>query len=429
MKVFTVVITAVAILPLDLGADETPDAVVPRDQTRQTHEVSESKTVTDVIVNRGVRFTNSREVTVDPLNVKFPAVSVEDLTGPKGEPIILKNPGSPIRFTLPDRGDGEYILVFQFLDAGGKPQGHQLIRSIILDTLPPVVKIVSPKNNSTTDQGFVHVQAIAFDPSVKGKEPDEFEDRRISIWVNGGQFWDMQGTRIDIPRFDVQEGTNTLTIVAEDEASNRTEVVTQWIVDLGIDKTPPKLSDINLIPDRSGKVILPNEPEVDVMGHLDDPKAIVTASLNGDEPTRVNVTIETYADARPMFFRRLHLNEGENTLVLSAIDGAGNASDYRFTLVRSDRYRCTVTSPAPGEITAGPRMTIVEGYISALRDAGTKTQARLVAVFVNDVPTTLEPEDADGNIHFRTTRAVPPSWHGFPGAMYVRVRWSDGEEY
>jgi ankyrin repeat protein len=389
-----------------------------------------SEPVADVIVNRGQEFTNTREMIIDPVNDQYPSLRLRDISHPKDSPVILKNPGKPFVFVLPDHGDGDYSLFFQYLDVAGKPQPPLLVRRIVLDRLPPVIKVDSPKNGSTTDQGFVHVLATVFDP-----DPDDPTHpgiaRRISVWMNGERFWNKRGTLIDIPQFNVQDGPNKLTIVAEDEASNRTEAVVQWNVNLGIDKTPPALSDINLVPDRSGKVILPDDPEVEVLGHLDDPMAIVTATVNGNDPIRMTVMTGADIGPMPMFAKSIALNDGENSLVLSAIDGAGNARDYRFTLIRSNRYRCRVTSPdvsnSNRQLTPQPR--IVEGYVSALRDPGTKNEAQVVAVFVNDIETTLNSKDADGNVGFRTLRPVPFAWHGFPGALYVRIRSSDGEEY
>jgi ankyrin repeat protein len=383
------------------------------------HGALGSDPVTDLIINGGNRFARSREITIDPINDKFPTIRIKDVFHPEAEPVVRSNPGKPFKFVLPDHGDGEYELTIQFLDGAGQPQEPILMRSITLDTTPPVVEIIEPKNNSTTDQGFVHLQAKVFDPTANGRAmPGDY--RWLSVWVNGERFWDRNGSSVDIPRFNVQDGTNRISIVAIDEASNRTEAVVQWVVNLAADTTPPVLSDINLHPDRTGKVILPDDPEVEVMGHLDDSNAVVTASVNGRDPVRMNVIL--YKKLPPTFVRLIVLDEGENTLVLSAIDGAGNANDYKYTVVRSNRYRARLTS-------AGPGPKIREGYVSAMRDEGTTNEAHVLAVFVNDTPTTLEPRDADGNQHFRTTQPVPYVWHGFEGSLYVWIKWSDGEVY
>jgi hypothetical protein len=375
--------------------------------------------ITDVIVNNGARFARSREITIDPINDKFPTISIKDMYHPETKLVVQSNPGKPFKFVLPDHGDGEYEMIFQFLDGAGQPQEPVLMRSITIDTRPPVVEIIEPKNNSTTDQGFVHLRAKVFDPTPNGHTmPGDY--RWVGIWVNGERFWDREGTLVDIPRFNVEDGTNRLRIVAVDEASNRTEAVVQWVVNLDRDKTPPVLSDINLHPDRTGKVILPDDAEVEVMGHLDDSNAIVTASVNGHAP--INMTVMVYKNLPPTFDHPIELDEGENTLVLSAIDGAGNATDYKYTVVRSHRYRARMTSTGPGA-------KIREGYVSALRDEGTANEAHVVAVFVNDTPTTLEPKDAEGNQHFRTTEPVPYMWHGFEGSLYIWIKWSDGEAY
>jgi hypothetical protein len=374
---------------------------------------------TDIVVNGGRRVTNSRVIEIDASRSSYPQLLLSLLDDARmTNPVVFHDLGKPLSFELPER-NGQHELFMRFADANGTPIEPMIFKVVELDTIPPVVEITSPKNNSTTDQGFVHLQATVFDPSPGDpKTPNPFPP--LSIWINGERFWDRQGTLVDIPRFNVEDGTNQISIVAVDEASNRTEAVVQWVVDLSRDKTPPVLSDIDLHPDSTGKVILPDDPEVEVMGHLDDSNAIVTASVNGHAPVRMNVILTK--NLPPTFVYLIALDKGENTLVLSAIDGAGNANDYKYTVMRSNRYRARMTSEGPGS-------KIREGYVSALRDEGTANEAHVLAVFVNDTPTTLEPKDSDGNQHFRTTQPVPYMWHGFEGSLYIWIKWSDGEVY
>src|SRR5580700_9520806 len=89
--------------------------------------------ITDVIVNNGARFARSREITIDPINDKFPTISIKDMYHPEAEPVVRSNPGKPFTFVLPDHGDGEYELAFQFLDGAGQPQEPILMRSVTVD--------------------------------------------------------------------------------------------------------------------------------------------------------------------------------------------------------------------------------------------------------------------------------------------------------
>jgi len=373
----------------------------------------------DIVVNHGRRVTNSRFIEIDASRSVYPQLLLSLLDDARmTNPVVFHDLGKPVRFELPER-NGQYELFMRFADANGTPFEPIVFKVVELDTIPPVIKITSPTNNAVTDQGFVHVQATVFDPAPEDPEKPGFF-RPIEVWINGEPFWDRKDTLVDIPRFNVEDGTNRISIVAIDEASNRTEAVVQWVVNLAADTTPPVLSDINLHPDKTGKVILPDDPEVEVMGHLDDSNAIVTAVVNGRDPVRMSVILSR--NLPPTFDHLIALDEGENALVLSAIDGAGNANDYKYTLVRSHRYRAKMTTEGPGS-------RIREGYVSALRDEGTTNEAHILAVFVNDTPTTLEPTDADGNQRFRTTQPVPYIWHGFEGSLYIWIKWSDGEVY
>jgi hypothetical protein len=389
----------------------------------------------DLVLNHGRKFTASRSIEIDPSGAPYPQLwlSLNDPSMKNRE--VLENPGKPFEYTLPDH-DGSYNVFLRFADATGNPQGMPIFKVVELDRISPVVQIISPVEGSTTAEGFVHVQASVFDPAPPDMKGSFMHaPRRVAVWINGERFWNFgsvifNATNIDIPRFPVQDGPNTLTIVAADEASNRTEAVVHWTVNLDLDKSRPALSDIQLYPDKSGKVILPDDPEVVVAGHLDDPNAIVTVTVNGGQGRRLTVLADKRIAPTPVFRGRLALDEGDNTVVFSAINGAGNASDYRYTVVRSNRYRFAITSSLgtpSAPMNSVPR--IIEGYVSALRDAGTPVEAHLVSVFVNDVPTTLSVPDAQGNVHFQTTGPVPLMWHGYLGFIYARVKWSDGEEY
>lgn len=343
---------------------------------------------------------------------------------------VFRNTGAAISYTLSEI-NGLHWLYLRHVDYGGQPLDETIVKAVELDTMRPVLEVESPTQGSTTDQGFINVKATVFDPDPRNPTKAGIA-RPIAVWINGERFWNRRGTSIDIPRFDVQGGANKLTIVATDEAGNRTERVIEWFVNLDEDKVPPTITEVNLHPDKSGKVILPDYPYIIVMGHIDDPFAIVTYSINAEESVRMNVIADRDADSQAHFAYRINLETGENRLVLSAIDGAGNARDYRYTIIRSKRYRfgidhADVAALPNGAANMTPR--VMHGYVSALRDPGTKNEARVVAVTLNGVPCALEAPDGDGNVRWQTTATVPLTWHGTPLRLDARIRWSDGEEY
>jgi hypothetical protein len=100
------------------------------------------------------------------------------------------------------------------------------------------------------------------------------------------------------------------------------------------------------------------------------------------------------------------LESGTNRMKLAASDAAGNASSNLFTLIRSNRYRCQITSPAFGAFATAPT-TYVSGYVSALYDEGLPTQTTITGVFINGVAAVLGTNiDAYGNRSFTTTNAI-----------------------
>ena len=77
-----------------------------------------------------------------------------------------------------------------------------------------------------------------------------------------------------------------------------------------------------------------------------------------------------------------------------------------FTIIRSDRYRFAITSPAFGEFATAPS-NYVSGYVSAKFDEGLPRETNVVSVTVNGIGTTLGEVDENGNRSFATTNAVP----------------------
>jgi len=370
-----------------------------------------------IIANGGKRVTKAREITIEPAGGNaYPQILV-DSTPLMRTATVLPNPGKTFAYTLPDR-DGQHQMYFQFADGAGKPQGQAFFTVLELDRLAPVVNIESPQANVTTDQAFVHVKATVFDPEPTKPQEAPMMSRRISVWLNGEAFWNKQGNRIDIPRFPVNPGSNTLTLAVSDEAGNRTEATVNWLMDASGDKVAPVLSHINLQPDKTGTIRMPDVPQVWVQGEMDDPHAVVATAVNGGEPQKMNIRAKTFGYLIP-------LPERENQLVITATDAAGNHNDYKFTVVRAN-YRAVITEPPMGKFTQG-RPPVVKGYVSAKRDAGTPTEATLTSVAVNGVPTVLGAVDKDGNIPFTTTQPVPAAPGGRPTSLNVEIHWSDGD--
>lgn len=359
-------------------------------------ELTNSDARWDILVNGGNAYTTTLVIPLQPLNTNFPAFLVA--TDPSTtNSLTLPNSGAAVDYTLGD-AEGTHELFFRYVDDLGHRRGPLIIKTVTVDRLPPYVAILSPANNAVVDQAFITLQAVAADPDPI--EPTVW--RPLKIWINDKPCWDRAGTNITIERFPVPSGANsfTVTIRAVDEAGNTNTATRTWPVDLSRDTTAPRLSSFNI----TTPMLLPDVSQLWLEGAVDDSSALVNAivsSGSGDVTTNA-------LHVRDLQFEGLvPLEFGTNQLVLLAFDAAGNTTSNAFTIIRSDRYRFEITSPAFGEFATTPS-TYVSGYVSALFDEGLPTQTNITRVFINGVAAVLSTNiDANGNRSFTTTNAIP----------------------
>src|SRR5579862_9568065 len=141
------------------------------------------------------------------------------------------------------------------------------------------------------------------------------------------------------------------------ELSNLANAAGNQMTATNLDPTGPLLFDIDLHPGKSGIITMPDVAEIWVQGRMNDVNAVVTTTVNGSDPIRMNVRDDK------VFGYLIPLGPGTNLLVITATNTAGKHNDYRFTVVRSTGYRGAITSPAFGSYAEG-RPQIVKGYVS-----------------------------------------------------------------
>jgi hypothetical protein len=351
----------------------------------------------DFIVNGGQPYTTSLTVSIQPTSTNFPNFLVgQDPT--MSNATLLANSGAPINYTLPNNGDGAYVLFLQYADAQGQPHGALVSGVVTLDTTPPVVFITSPASNAVLNQAFITLQAVVADPNPV--LPDAV--RPLSISINGQAHWDRAGTNILIERFPVPAGTNsfTVTILAVDLAGNTNTASQTWPVDLSTATNAPNMLTVNL----TSSMTLPNVDSIWVEGTVDNDYALINAIVfdaSGDVTTNLlNVRQNQYEGLVPV-------SSGTNQLVLVASDAAGNATSNAYTIISSTEFNGAITNPVFGAFATAPS-NYVSGYVSALYDAGLPTQTNVTTVTVNGVAAVLGTNvDAFGNIPFWTTNMIP----------------------
>lgn len=348
-----------------------------------------------MVVNKGNPFATSRTISIQPSSTDSPNIRVS-LDPGMNDATVLAN-SSSITYSLPD-ADGRYDLYLQYADAQGQPCSAMIARIVTLDRLPPVLDITSPVAGAVLDQAFITLRAVAADPDPV--QPSAW--RRLEIWINDQRFWDRMGTNIVVERFSVPADSNsfTVSIRAVDEAGNASQASRTWTVNPSGDRVAPRLSSFN-IPTR---MLLPDTSAVWIEAAVDDDWALVRAVVRADSQQVTTNSLNVHGwkveGLVPLEF-------GTNLVTFIASDAAGNASSNLFTVIRSNRYRFEITSPAFGEFATAPS-NYVTGYVSAKFDEGLPKEANVTGVFINGVAAVLGTNiDANGNLSFRTTNAIP----------------------
>ena len=350
----------------------------------------------DVIVNGGDAYTPSLTISLLASSTNYPQIYISTDVSMTNA-VVWQNTGVSTNYTLVN-AEGLQNLYFQYADASGQAHSAPIYKTVIVDRVPPTVQITSPASNAVLDQAFITLQGIAFDP-----DPVLTTDSRpLKIWINDNPYWDRSGTNITIKRFPVPSGTNsfTVTIQAMDAAGNTNTATQTWTVDSSGDTTPPHLSGFNI----TTNTLLPDVEQIWVEGAVDDSNALVNAIVNASD----GVISTNSLNVRDLQFEGLvPLEFGTNQLLLLAFDAAGNTTSNAFMIVRSNRYRFAITSPAFDQYSSA-FSNYVSGYVSALFDEGLPTQTNVTSVLINGVAAVLGTNvDTNGNLSFTTTNAIP----------------------
>ncbi len=245
--------------------------------------------------------------------------------------------------------EGTNRITFEATSATGRQS--EVTRTVIRDTQSPVLTVSTPANGAVTGAATVTVTGTLTDPS-----PTSLVANTVSFSVD------------TLGRFSgdvaLDEGANTITLLATDAAGNVSSVV----LTLRRDSVPPTLAVTS--PDDS---TITNRPEVMAEGTaIDSTTVIVTVS-----------GIPVALGPGSSFSTPVSLHEGLNGITIVATDAAGNRSSSVRSIRRdSGPPVLSVTFPSDGVIT-NQTSTAVEGTV---------TDSTFVTLMVNGSPQTLGPE-------------------------------------
>ena len=243
-------------------------------------------------------------------------------------------------------GDGPLHLQAEARDAAGNATTAET--DVTVDGQAPVIALEQPVPGTVTRAAAVTVAGSVTDGSDVTLHVDG-----AAVPVVGGRF------STDVPLPD--EGPRTIAIVAVDAAGNPS----QSAVDLVVDRTPPALS-------------VASPPEGALLGA----QPVLLAGTVQDATT---VTVEVDGQAAALnglawSLQRSGYSEGENLVVVTASDAAGNpATVERRFLLDQLAPSVSITEPTDGSLTREPQATV----------RGTAEDAQLASVEVNGVMATL----------------------------------------
>jgi hypothetical protein len=234
----------------------------------------------------------------------------------------------------------------------------ETLRHVTLDTTPPAVTLAQPSDNLITRETNVTVSGTYSDVTA------------VVVNVNGVPATLSNGgfTAAVV----LNEGRNTINVIAADEAGNETPLTRQATRDT----TAPVLSV-----EQPGEAAYVAAGEVKVTGHVNDVTA-TTVTVNG--------VAAVVADGS--FAATVPVNEGPNALNISAVDAAGNTTAAQRNVTRDTTApTLSVAQPADGMLTGDEQLTV----------SGVFGDANPVTLMVNGTPAAV-----NGN-NFTATVQLP----------------------
>lgn len=240
--------------------------------------------------------------------------------------------------------EGTNVCSISAVDAAGNTSARQI--TIIKDTTPPFVSLISPADSVVTNNPTISVSGTINDSTT------------VTIKVNG------DSAAVINSNFQASvtahEGLNVITIVATDAAGNSTTVVRRVI----LDTISPTLTIT--YPSDS---LTTNQAQVQISGTVADSTKL-TLRINGSAVPIVNGAFNT----------SLTLTEGMNVIAITATDAAGNVTTVdRMVRFYGAGLVLTVSAPVDSLITNQATIQI-NGTIADSTSATVKINGNTVAL-------------------------------------------------
>ncbi|MEK6279385.1 MAG: hypothetical protein AABN95_03450 [Acidobacteriota bacterium] len=323
--------------------------------------------ILNVVAPEDFTFTKANEIQISGNFVDAISITVNGTA-----PLV---DGNNFTATVPLTNEGVNTITVRAADAAGNQS--ELFHTVNRDTASPTISLMSPVEGEIS-------RLLLTRGSVSDASP-------VTVTVDGVQqpfedgFFELQ--------IEVAEGVRQVRVIATDAAGNLSEVVRS----LTIDQTSPVFSNIS---PAEGTIV--NSPAT-ISGRVTDAAAVTV---------KVNEAIAIVGSNGDFTAGNIPLLEGENQLLLTAVDAAGNQNDFSLTLIGQDRTppsapvlfpvvsptRLT-TSTVEGRAEAGSLIVITGGIepVTANAAFGSGLFAANVNLNVGVNNFSIVAKDADGN--------------------------------
>jgi len=226
-----------------------------------------------------------------------------------------------------DMNEGEHTAYVRATDNAGNSATENV--TFTVDTTPPDIEMISPEDSEILADDTVMVEWIGSDET---SGIDHYEVR-----INYGE-WLNVSMETSYEFEDLSEGEHTAYVRATDNAGNSaTENVT-----FTVDTTPP---DIEIISPEDSEILDEDAVVIEWIGS-DETSGIDRYEVSINYAGWLNVDMETS-------YQFQNLSDGEYTVIVRAIDNAGNSATDSVTLtIDTTSPDIEITSPEDSEILA-----------------------------------------------------------------------------
>ncbi|HWU40511.1 MAG TPA: hypothetical protein VN203_22920, partial [Candidatus Acidoferrum sp.] len=270
--------------------------------------------------------TNHATITVSGTVTDASGIASVDVNG---QPI---NPSGDAFTATVNLAEGANTVIVTAKDSAGNIGTASV--SGTLDTRPPTVTVVSAPQDFSNSRTLTIGVTAADNVTPAGEIQFAFSLDNETVF---GSYGSTATVTYDL----AADGAHTIRVKARDQAGNESP---PYLVTTRVDTVPPVLTLTTPAPG-----FLTNQAQMSVSGTVTDASGIMTVSVNG-QPASLTGT---------GFTATVALVEGTNTLMVAAVDAAGNTSTASVTGTLDTVVPVvTVTTPVSGFVTNQGTVTV-----------------------------------------------------------------------